>query len=90
MKEDGVQPANRGASSGEAHIKGGQAMSKERKVDESELEEISGTGGESDISSGHGPELPVPPELKPEPPGGSGGDDPEPVGNDGPGYQHYG
>jgi hypothetical protein len=72
--------------------KGGETMSKERKIEDAELAEISGAGGgeikhiESDDSGGADPtqgSVDVPPT-------GGGGDTPEPQGNDGPGYQHYG
>ena len=66
-------------------------MSKERKIDDSELADVSGAGGIGDIA-------PDRPEADPNTPGGSvktggsggtGPDDPEPQPG-GPGYQDYG
>jgi hypothetical protein len=66
-------------------------MSKERKIDDSELENVSGAGDLDHVAPGDSTNEPQPGTGKVDvPPAGSGGDSPEPQGDDGPGYQHYG
>jgi hypothetical protein len=64
-------------------------MSNERKIDDSELADISGASGISELNDGGGGDSGgvAPPDGgidRPIP--GGGGDSPEPRGNDGPGY----